>query len=119
MTDAANVGSEVVLATLPAAEAKSRTLVVLVPTRGEGAATVVQLRQQSFGGEALGWFTQSTVTLEPEQVAALRNTLGFSTQGVSTGAAAKSSARKLPREYSQLAPRSLSWQPRVVHAEGA
>ena len=102
-----------------ASQAKSRTLVVLVPMRGEGAATVVQLRQQSFGGEALGWFTQSTVTLEPEQVAALRNTLGFSTQGVSTGAAAKSSARKLPREYSQLAPRSLSWQPRVVHAEGA
>ena len=38
----------------------------------------MELRQQSFSA-GLGWFTQSTVQLEPGQVAALRNALGSST----------------------------------------
>ncbi|ADB16297.1 hypothetical protein Psta_1622 [Pirellula staleyi DSM 6068] len=109
MTDAVTLGSEVVLATLPAADAAGRMLVVLVQT-GDGSSCV-QLRQQSWAGDVLGWFTQSSVTLEPQQVAALRNSLG------STAGGHDRPATKLPKKFSRLEP--SNWQPRIVCAEGA
>jgi hypothetical protein len=96
---------ETVLTTLPASAETERLLLVLVQT--EGAGSRVELRQQSFS-KGIGWFTQSTVHLEPGQVAALRNALGF-TAGRTTS--------RLPREFSTVTP--AAWQPRVVHADSA
>jgi hypothetical protein len=100
--------TETVLTTIPAGIETERLLVVLVQSADH--ASRMELRQQSFS-KGLGWFTQSTVQLEPGQVAALRNSLG-----TTTGGAAKKTAR-LPREYSTIAP--AAWQPRVVHADSA
>jgi hypothetical protein len=97
--------TETILTTIPAAVETERLLVVLVRTPDAGSR--MELRQQSFS-KGLGWFTQSTVQLEPGQVAALRNSLG-STAG--------RPAPRLPREYSTIAP--AAWQPRVVHADSA
>jgi hypothetical protein len=69
----------------------------------------MELRQQSFS-KGIGWFTQSTVQLEPGQVAALRNALGATSGG-------QRPARRLPREFSTLSP--TSWEPKVVHADSA
>jgi hypothetical protein len=103
---------EMVLGVLPAASDKERVLLVLVQTSDAGgvSATRMELRQQSFG-EGIGWFTQSTVQLEPGQVADLRNMLGMTT------AAAPTRRPKLPREYSRVS--SAAWQPRVVHADAS
>jgi hypothetical protein len=98
--------SETTLAAIPASETE-RLLVVLVQSAEHGSH--MELRQQSFS-KGIGWFTQSTVQLEPGQVAALRNALGSSANG-------KRSTSGLPREFSTLAP--SSWQPRVVHADSA
>jgi hypothetical protein len=96
---------ETVLTTLPASTESERLLLVLVqPSDGPSR---VELRQQSLSN-TLGWFTQSTVRLEPGQVAALRNSLGLTT--------AKTTPR-LPREYSTVKP--AAWQPKVVHADSA
>ncbi|MEX2176856.1 MAG: hypothetical protein WD872_20990 [Pirellulaceae bacterium] len=96
---------ETVLSSIPSATETERLLLVLVQ-RPE-ATSRVELRQQTFSN-SIGWFTQSTVQLEPGQVAALRNALGL------TGG--KSSAR-LPREFSTVTP--AAWQPRLVHADSA
>jgi len=100
---------ETVLTTLPAQAETERLLLVLVQP-AEGASRV-ELRQQSFSG-TIGWFTQSTVQLEPGQVAALRNALGLTPQAKTAKAAAR-----LPREFSKVPP--AAWQPRVVHADSA
>jgi hypothetical protein len=68
----------------------------------------MELRQQSFS-TGIGWFTQSTVQLEPGQVAALRNALG--------NAGAHQAWSRLPREFSKMTP--TAWQPRVVTADTA
>jgi len=73
----------------------------------------MELRQQSFS-KSVGWFTQSTVHLEPGQVAALRNALGTPTAPRS---AASQPTSRLPREFSTISP--AAWQPRVVHADSA
>jgi hypothetical protein len=103
--------TETVLTTIPAGIETERLLVVLVQSADH--ASRMELRQQSFS-KGLGWFTQSTVQLEPGQVASLRNALG------TTGATGNASARRaprLPREFSRLAP--AAWQPRVVQADSA
>lgn len=79
-------------------------LVVLV-TADNGS--VLELRQQSFG-EGIGWFTQSSVQLEPGQVAELRNTLGVGS---------KAPRAPLPAAFSRMT--AANWQPRVVHADSA
>lgn len=54
---------------------RDRTLVVNCTDR-EGCA-FVEIRQQSFGGQRVGWFTQSSVQVSPESLAALRTALGI------------------------------------------
>jgi hypothetical protein len=95
---------ETVLTTLPASSETERLLLVLVQPIDAGSR--VELRQQSFS-KSIGWFTQSTVHLEPGQVAALRNALGL------TG----NKPTRLPREFSTVTP--SAWQPKVVHADSA
>lgn len=96
---------ETVLSTLPAASESERLQLVLIQSPEAGSR--VELRQQSFS-KGIGWFTQSTVVMEPGQVAALRNALGL------TGGR---TAKRLPREFSTVTP--AAWQPRVVHADSA
>ena len=98
---------ETTLTSLPAAVENERILVVLVQMPGEGSH--VEMRQQSFG-EGIGWFTQSTVRLEPGQVAALKSALGRSSTG-------SLNSPRLPSEFSKVAP--ATWQPRLVHADSA
>src|SRR5262245_65847257 len=96
---------ETVLNTIPASETE-RLLVVLIQSPESGSR--MELRQQSFSN-GIGWFTQSSVQLEPGQVAALRNALGASS--------GQRSVRSLPREFSKLP--AAAWQPKVVHADSA
>jgi hypothetical protein len=100
-----SVASETVLSAVSASETE-RLLVVLINSPDHGSR--MELRQQSFSA-GIGWFTQSTVRLEPGQVAALRNALG------ATGG--QRGTNRLPREFSTIAP--PTWQPRVVHADSA
>jgi hypothetical protein len=97
--------TETVLSAIPASDSE-RLVVVLVQTKDHGSR--MELRQQSFSA-GIGWFTQSTVQLEPSQVAALRNALG--------SAGSQRSTNRLPREFAKMTP--PSWQPRVVAAESA
>jgi hypothetical protein len=96
--------SETILTTIPASE-DERLLVVLIQSPQIGSC--MELRQQSFS-KGIGWFTQSTVHLEPQQVATLRNALGSATQRT---------ANRLPREFTKITP--PSWEPRVIHADSA
>jgi hypothetical protein len=96
---------ETVITTLPSATETERLLLVLVQSTDAGSR--IELRQQSFS-KSIGWFTQSTVHMEPGQVAALRSALGLTTGGKSS---------RLPREFSTVTP--AAWQPRVVHADSA
>lgn len=96
---------ETILSAIPAQSDKERLVVVLVR---KGEVSHLELRQQSFG-EGVGWFTQSTVQLEPGQVAQLKNSLGHAVAG--------SPAARLPKSFSQL--KAPAWQPRLVHADSA
>ena len=96
---------ETVLSTLPSDSETERLQLVLIQSSDAGSR--VELRQQSFS-KGIGWFTQSSVAMEPGQVAALRNALGL------TGGR---TAKRLPREFSTVTP--AAWQPRVVHADSA
>ena len=100
--------NETVLSTISGSSDYERLLVVLCITPGHGSR--LELRQQSFGA-GVGWFTQSTVVLEPHQVAELRGALGSG-----HGRSARSGSN-LPREFSRVAPNGFS--PRVVHADSA
>ncbi|MEX2026487.1 MAG: hypothetical protein WEH44_04285 [Pirellulaceae bacterium] len=98
--------TETILSTLPAACEKDRLLLVLVQHPGEGSR--MELRQQSFS-HGVGWFTQSTVELEPDQVSQLRSALGMT--------AASRGRTELPREMKRIT--TPAWQPRVIHADSA
>lgn len=97
---------ETVLTSIPASTEHERLLVVLVQSPDHGSR--IELRQQSFS-QSIGWFTQSTIPMEPGQVAGLRNALGL------TGGPQGS---RLPREFSKV-PVAPAWQPRLVQAETA
>jgi len=97
--------SETVLTAIPASEVE-RVLLVLVQSPDQTSR--MELRQQSFS-TGIGWFTQSTVHLDPAQVAGLRNALG--------NVGGHKPSTRLPREFSRITP--PSWQPRVVAAETA
>jgi hypothetical protein len=98
--------SELVLSTLSGSCERERLLVVLCHEVGAGSR--IELRQQSFG-DGVGWFTQSSVCLEPHQVADLRNVLG-------TGQASGRRSQ-LPKQFSHVSTSGFS--PRVVHADSA
>ena len=68
---------EVILAEIPGSCDNERLLVVHrhgQNRHGEGY-TRIELRQQTWG-EGIGWFTQNTMPLEPQQVGQLRGALG-------------------------------------------
>ena len=95
--------TEVVLSTIPGSTATDRLQVVL--RNGLGEPSRLELRQQSYG-DGIGWFTQSTVALEPGQVAELRTALG-------TGA--NRGPSPLPKSYRRA--EQPAWQPRIVQAD--
>ena len=64
---------ETVIATLPGQNGSERLEVVLMSDPVSGSR--MQLRQQSWG-DGVGWFTQSSVELEPSQLAELKLALG-------------------------------------------
>jgi hypothetical protein len=64
---------DVVLAVLEGSLENERTL--LVHCRAKNDSSLIELRQQSWG-DGVGWFTQSSVQLEPDQVSQLRLALG-------------------------------------------
>jgi hypothetical protein len=105
--------SEIILATIPGAREDEQLEVALCQIPGEGSK--LELRQQTWG-EGIGWYTQSRVRLDPQQVGELRGVLGF-------GASANRKAERLPakealpQEFSRVAPRSFV--PRVVRADSA
>jgi len=78
---------ETILATLPGASDDERMVVLLRNTPAEGSQ--IELCQQTWG-EGVGWFNQTSVQLQPHQVAQLRTVLG-------TGPAAGST--RLPRSF--------------------
>lgn len=94
---------EIVLSTIAGTTANERLLVVLCNQPCGGSR--LELRQQSFG-DGIGWFTQSTVGLEPSQVAELRASLGSG-----------GTPSPLPRSFRRA--ETPAWQPRVVHADSA
>ena len=96
--------TEITLSTLPGTSERERVAVVLIQSATGGS--YMELRQQSFG-DGVGWFTQSSVTLEPHQVAEMRSVFGTS------GATATPS---LPKRFN-----TADTRPRfnVVHAETA
>jgi hypothetical protein len=98
--------TETVLSSIPSSETE-RLVVVLLQSADFGCR--MELRQQSFS-KGIGWFTQSTVQLEPGQVAALRNALG-------TSGGQRTATSRLPREFSTIAP--PTWQPKLVCADSA
>jgi len=92
---------ETTLAILAGSSETERVVLILVMTT---AGSLVELRQQSWG-EGVGWFTQSSVQLEPAQVAELKQRLGAASGAGIRGSAGRS--------------RSGGFVPRVVHAESA
>ena len=90
--------NEAILTTLPSSSDDQRTIVVYCH---DADGSQLELRQQSWGA-GVGWFTQSTVRLDPEQVAGLRAALGTS------------SANRVPAYLT-----SRDWNPRIVSFESA
>ena len=98
-----NQAREIVLSTLSGTTDKERLLIVLCNRLGEPSR--LELRQQSFG-DGIGWFTQSTIALEPSQVAELRTALGT---GGNRGPS------PLPKPFRRAD--QPAWQPKVVRAD--
>jgi hypothetical protein len=66
---------ETILAELPGTTDQQRVLVVHIVDFSAAPPARLELRQQSFG-PGVGWFTQSSVPLSPEQLSGLRALLG-------------------------------------------
>ena len=99
---------ETTLAAIPSASEQERVAVILCADEINGSR--IELRQQTWG-EGVGWFTQSSIELEPHQVAGLRNALGI------TGHSRLQNAAKLSRKHPRMTKAGFS--PRVVRAEPA
>ncbi|MEL6895422.1 MAG: hypothetical protein AAFP90_04895 [Planctomycetota bacterium] len=71
---------EILLATLPCENDQQRISVVLCRrsvVSGENAdQSLIQLRTESYSPD-VGWFTQSRIELTPQQLQALRQTMGM------------------------------------------
>lgn len=94
---------EVVLAVLEGTSDAERTLLV---HRQLDGCSLIELRQQSWG-EGVGWFTQSSVQLEPQQVSQLRLALGVPQARIPVAVAGRTSFRE------------SGFVPRLVHADSA
>ena len=90
------MNTEVLLASIPGASDEERLLVV--HTRGAGGQSVILLRQQTWG-EGVGWFDQSSVSIEPEQLGQLRLALG----GTGSGYRVRPNARGSQAPHLRLA----------------
>ncbi|MFP6675112.1 MAG: hypothetical protein VB878_08560 [Pirellulaceae bacterium] len=68
---------ETILGVLPGATDRDRVLIIkeVTPVRG----VKLELRQQTFG-EGVGWFTQVTLPLTPDQASELRCVLSLVTE---------------------------------------
>ena len=95
---------ETILAKLPGASDDERMVVLLRHTPAEGSQ--IELCQQTWG-EGVGWFNQTSVQLQPHQVAQLRAVLG-------TGAAGST---RLPRAFSHATGQMAA--ARVIRADSA
>ncbi|MBI85510.1 MAG: hypothetical protein CMJ81_20140 [Planctomycetaceae bacterium] len=97
-----NGSSEAVLGTLSSGVDNGRTLVVHChhPDRGSW----MELRQQSRGGSSLGWFTQSSLRLETQQIAQLRNVMART---------------RISGTLRQVDNTAGGFVPRVIHADSA
>jgi hypothetical protein len=95
---------------------------VIVNCEDWEGARFVELRQQSWGGERVGWFTQSSVRLAPESVALVRRALGIA-EALPEMVAAKQDKRAERVVVSSSARMEKSTQQgpplRVWHAESA
>lgn len=96
---------ETTLATLPGSSDTDRILVVLTNRLASGSR--VELRQQSWC-EQFGWYTQSTIEMEPQQVASLRVALGQAPK-----------PPKSANRYATRNPHSAEFQPRIIRADSA
>ncbi len=94
--------SEAVLGTLSSGVDNERTLVVHCHHPDQGSW--MELRQQSWAGSSLGWFTQSSLRLDTQQIAQLRN--------VMAGTRISSTLR-------QVESTAAGFVPRVIHADSA
>lgn len=65
--------AEILLSVVPGATDNDRLLLVLRQQFGDG--TQLELRQQSWA-DGIGWFTQSSVSIHPEQLDSVRAALG-------------------------------------------
>lgn len=63
---------ETILGVIPGATDRDRILIAKIVSPGD--VDLVEMRQQSFG-DGVGWFTQSSIPLMPDQVTLLGNTL--------------------------------------------
>jgi len=99
---------ETILSAIPSASELERVAVVFCTDESNGSR--IELRQQTWG-EGVGWFTQSSIALEPHQIAELRNTLGMG------GVGRSKTSTNLPTKFTKISKGGFS--PRVVHAEPA
>ncbi|MEM8668576.1 MAG: hypothetical protein AAGG48_13740 [Planctomycetota bacterium] len=82
---------ETVLNVFPGQDENQRLVIAIEQEPGQESRLV--LRQESYS-EAIGWFIQSRVAIEPNQVAGLRLALGGSTLGASSTRQGQSPAQE-------------------------
>lgn len=85
---------QTVLATLPGSGPHQR-LQVALRQKADGRL-VIELRDQHFGGEAIGWFDQRTMTLEPRQWQQLQAVLGAKGPSAALDAESESPPATIP-----------------------
>ncbi|WP_146518520.1 hypothetical protein [Stieleria varia] len=95
--------SETILNVFPGASDTNR--LALVQTETICGLRHLVLRQESYSPD-VGWFTQSCVVIEPEQVAALKMTLSPQQLGAN-GQGMKASVARPSRPQSSTAPTTL------------
>ncbi len=120
MTCSPTLDSETILAELPGNSDVERVLLVH-KVHGPHRQTELELRQQSWA-PGIGWFTQSSVHLTPQQMGALRMTMGQASTGKPASSVRFPSRRTSVEKAEQqrgTQPSSLPFVPRVVHAETA
>ena len=91
---------ETTITTIDGEKDTERLCVILCHNSDDGST--IELRQQSWG-EGLGWYTQNTVTLAPDQLGQLRNSLGV-------GSTARTIIPSQKKE---------GFVPRIFHADSA